>query len=57
MKFQDVEALCNALEQANAEAVYEDGLVTFPAHLLESMHNAMFPKDQRHEYTETVQES
>jgi hypothetical protein len=37
----------------NSQAEYHDGLVTFPAYLLEQLHNALNPDDQRHEYTKS----
>jgi hypothetical protein len=52
MTFEDVEALCNTVEAIEKDAIYHDGLVTFPAHLLEIVHNVLFPADQRHDYTE-----
>lgn len=33
------------------EAKYSDGQVTFPAYLLEQLHNESFPDDQRYDYT------
>ena len=34
------------------EAYFTDGEVTFPAYLLEQLHNQVFPDSQKHDYTE-----
>lgn len=34
------------------EAQWQDGYVTFPAYLLELIHNQVFPDTMKHDYTE-----
>lgn len=52
MNIVEIEILCNIVEQIEAVADYHDGSVTFPAFLLEILHNTLFPADQQHDYTE-----
>jgi hypothetical protein len=42
------------LLEAQHHAQYHDGLVTFPAYLLEQMHNILFPETPQHDYTEAA---